>query len=148
MPSLEFGFQDPLDSNIPLYLGWIGEFGLSSQVIPITLKNGVTVSDPTLRSLLASTGLYLSWIPEGYQNFELFISPRLGLLSYNQSSANEVVSFSEQISFHQLAVGAHYHLTHQTHITALYNQKSPNSNTNNTVNIQHRNAQLGVRYLW
>ncbi|HPI40925.1 MAG TPA: hypothetical protein PLJ21_08975 [Pseudobdellovibrionaceae bacterium] len=150
MPSLEFGFQKQMDplSDIPFKMGFSAELGYTSQSSPLTLNSGYTISDPNLRSFLFNTGFFLSWTPKSSPLFEFFASPQLGLVSHHQTTSKEALNFSEQTSFNQLSLGAHYKLTPLTQLTAEYIQKSLNNAKGSSLEVQHRNSQLGVRFLW
>lgn len=150
MPSLEMGFQKKLDAETvaPIKIGFSAELGYASQSNALSLNSGTAISDPHLTTFLFNSGLYLSWSPTTYPLFEFFVSPQLGVVSYHQNSANDAANFSEQNSFNQLSLGAHYLLAKNKQLTAIYMQKSLNSSNDNAANIQHRNAQLGVRFLW
>lgn len=150
MPALGFGFQtrDMQLNNVRLGFGLGAQFGYASQEVNFTMPNGYRIDDVRLNTTELSAQPFITLGAASWTKMDLVLGGAYGNIGYTQTSSDRYAKFSKQASFWGASVGVDYHVNNNWTLLTKYTQKSLTSKSEDGIDVQANNIELGTKVLW
>lgn len=149
MPTIEIGSIYKMDETTDFKMNWglIGGLSYSTTSQDITTDSRFIIDNVRTNTVIAQFGGTLYIEPKRYSLLDFFISPRIGVASFNQSSSNELANFSQQMTFNSIGVGTHIRLIQNLSILAQWTHISMNQK-NSDLEMPQQTFEMGVTRKW